>query len=74
MLTQKVEKDALFGQWTDSDFAGGVTDNSGYVYRVAWMAMKNLLLNVTYLDAKYHVDVGQQATYDRWQLDFNVAF
>lgn len=74
VLSQSVKKDALFGHWTDSDFAGGVTDNSGYAYRVAWMAMQNLLLNVTYLDTRYNVDVGSQAAYDRWQLDFNVSF
>jgi len=28
-MCQAIEEDALFGQWTDSDFAGGVTDNVG---------------------------------------------
>lgn len=71
---QRVEKDALFGQWTDSDFAGGVTDNSGQVYRAAWMAIRNLLINVTYLDTAFNVDVGPETDYDRWQLDFNFTF
>lgn len=73
-FTQRVEKDALFGQWADSDFAGGITDNRGQVYRVAWMAMKNLLVNVTYLDTAFNVDVGNETSYDRWQLDFNFIF
>ncbi len=74
VLTQKVEKDALFAQWTDSDYASGVTDNDGYTWRLAWMAMKNVLLNVTYYDTHYNVDVGTEQDYDRWQLDFNFTF
>lgn len=74
VLTQRVEKDALFGQWTDSDFGSGITDNDGYVWRVAWMAMKNVLINATYYDTQYNVDVGSETDYDRWQLDFNFNF
>jgi hypothetical protein len=73
-MLQDVDKDSLFGHWVDSDFAGGVTDNSGQVYRVAWMAMRNLLINATYLDTRYNVDQGEEADYDRWQLDFNFTF
>jgi hypothetical protein len=71
VLTQHVEKDALFGQWTDSDFAGGVTDNDGLVYRVAWMPVTGLVVNLTYLDTRFNVDAGDEVDYDRWQLDFN---
>lgn len=71
---QKVEQDALFGQWLESDFAGGVTDSEGYVYRVARMVAKHVLLNLTYLDTAYDVDLGAKGDYDRWQLDFNFMF
>lgn len=71
---QRVEKDALFGQWTDSDLGSGVTDNSGQVYRLAWMPLQNLLLNITYLDSIFNVDVGDETDYRRWQLDFNFTF
>ena len=40
----------------------------------AYMAMKNVLLNVTYYDTRYNVDVGDETDYDRWQLDFNFTF
>jgi hypothetical protein len=60
LMTQAVEKDALYGHWVDSDFAGGVTDNSGQLYRVAWMPLKRVVLNVTYLDTAYNVDVGKR--------------
>jgi hypothetical protein len=73
-MTQDVEKDALFGQWIDSDFAGGVTNNRGQLYRVAWMAMRNLLINATYLDTRFDDDLGVETDYERWQLDFNFSF
>jgi hypothetical protein len=74
VLKQKVEKDALFGQWTHPDFAGGVTDNDGYVWQAGWMAFERVVLNLTYFDSKYNVDVGPEANYDRLQLDFNFNF
>ena len=74
VFTQRVEKDALFGQWTDSDFASGVTDSRGCVYRAAWMAMSRVLINLTYIDSKFAVDVGPEMSYERWQLDFNFLF
>lgn len=74
VLTQKIEKDALFAQWIDSDYGNGLSDNDGYAWRVAYMAMKNVLLNVTYYDTRYNVDVGDETDYDRWQLDFNFTF
>lgn len=74
VLKQKVEKDALFAHWTDSEFAGGVTDNDGYAWRVSWMAMKNLLITGNYYDTQFNVDVGNEADFDRWQLEFNFTF
>lgn len=74
VLRQRMEKDALFAHWIDSDFGSGVTDNEGYSWRVAWMPLKNVLLNVTYLDTAFNVDVGTETDYDRWQLDFNFTF
>ena len=74
VLHQVVEKDALFGQWIDSDFGGGVTDNAGQFYRVAWMPLQRVVLNLNYYDTSYNVDVGNETDYDRWQLDFNFTF
>jgi cell division protein FtsB len=74
VMKQQVQKDALFAQWTDSDFGGGVTDNDGYVWRLGWMAMKNLLVNFIYMDTQFNVDVGNQADYDRWQIEANFTF
>lgn len=33
---QKVEKDALFSQWVDSDFAAGATDGDGHAIKFAY--------------------------------------
>lgn len=76
---QVVEKDALFGQLIDSDFAGGNTDNEGWVLRGAYAPVRNWTINATYFLNKRNADransVGQsEVDYDRLQVDFNVKF
>jgi hypothetical protein len=76
---QVVEKDALFAQFIDSDFAGGNSDNEGFVLRAAYAPVRNWVLNATYFMNDRNADVansvGQTGVdYDRLQLDFNVKF
>ena len=76
---QVVEKDALFAQLIDSDFAGGNADNEGLVLRAAYAPVRNWVLNATYFMNERNADVansaGQRAVdYDRLQLDFSVKF
>jgi Skp family chaperone for outer membrane proteins len=79
---QKTEKDALFGQFIDSDFAGGITDSDGSVFKIVWAPGKNWTLNGTYFLNTRFLDVpttvaGVKRTdldYNRYQLDFNVKF
>lgn len=76
---QVVEKDALFAQLIDSDFAGGNSDSEGIVLRAGYAPVRNWLLNATYFINQRNVDVGNsvgqtQVDYDRLQLDFNVKF
>jgi uncharacterized protein (UPF0335 family) len=78
-LYQKVEKDALYAQVIDSDFAGGFSDNDGFVVRVGFAPVRNWVLNATYFLNDRNVDVangfGQtEVDYNRLQLDFNVKF
>lgn len=78
-LYQVIEKDALFAQLIDSDFAGGVSDSEGWVVRGAYAPVKNWVLNATYFLNKRNRDraagSGQtEIDYDRLQLDFNVKF
>jgi hypothetical protein len=76
---QVIEKDALFGQLIDSDFAGGSTDAEGWVMRAGFAPVRNWALNATYFLNTRNRDVrtslGQMETdYDRLQVDFNVKF
>lgn len=72
-------KDALFGQFVDSDFGAGVTDTDGWVLRAAYVPVKNWTLNATYFINKLNTDVANSVgdtdvDYDRLQLDFNLKF
>lgn len=79
---QVTEKDALFGQFVDSDFADGVTDVGGNAFRLGFAPARNWTLNATYFDNKRFNDrpltIGGVARtdidYERLQLDFNVRF
>lgn len=78
-LYQSMEKDALFAQVIDSDFAGGFSDNEGWVVRAGYAPVRNWVLNATYFLSERNVEVanpaGQtQVGYDRLQVDFNVKF
>lgn len=78
-MYQKLEKDAVFAQLIDSDFAGGFSDNQGWILRFGYAPVRNWALNATYFLNQRNVDVpnsfGQtEVDYDRLQLDFNVKF
>jgi hypothetical protein len=78
-MYQKVEKDALFAQLIDSDFAGGFSDNDGYVVRAGYAPVRNWVLNATYFVNQRNVErangAGQtEVDYNRLQLDFTVKF
>lgn len=76
---QVVEKDALFAQLIDSDFANGNSDHDGFVLRAAYAPVRNWVLNATFFMNSRNADVpnsgGQRKVdYERLQLDFNVRF
>lgn len=84
-LYQMVEKDALFGQWIDSDFAAGNTDGGGSALRAAWQFSRNGRFNVTYMLNNTNRDVAAAVTvptsrnvfdrdYRRLQVDFNYTY
>lgn len=78
-MYQTVEKDALFGQWVDSNFGAGLTDSRGWVLRAIYAPATNVTLNATYFINELHLD-GFTATlprdrdYRRLQLDANFRF
>lgn len=79
---QKIENDALYGQWIDSDFAGGVTGSKGHVFKVGYGFGRNFRINGTYFLNDTNIDVPvtiggvpvNDRTYRRLQIDLNVAF
>jgi Putative porin len=76
---QSLEKDALFAQLIDSDFAGGLSDSEGWVIKAGYAPIRNWALNLTYFLNKRNTDVvnsaGQtEVDYNRLQVDFNVRF
>jgi hypothetical protein len=84
-LYQIVEKDALFAQWIDSDFASGSTDGGGSALRAAWQMSRNVRFNVTYMLNDTNRDVAAAVTvptartlfnrdYKRLQVDFNWTY
>ncbi len=76
---QVIEKDALFAQLIDSDFAAGDSDGEGLVMRAAYAPVRNWVLNATYFMTERNMDRANSAgqtgvDHDRLQLDFNVKF
>jgi hypothetical protein len=76
----KLEKNALFGQWVDSDFGNGNTDSKGHVIRAGYAPFKNTALNLTYFINTINFDAGAVHTanpprsYNRLQVDFNFKY
>ncbi len=50
---QDLQADAVFAAFTDSDFAGGGTDNSGHLLKGSYVVLANMHFNVSYYDTHY---------------------
>jgi hypothetical protein len=74
LLYQSIDKDALFGQFIDSDFGNGTTDSEGWVIKGGYAWVKNVTFNGTYFINTRNKDVGTELDYDRLQLDINYKF
>jgi hypothetical protein len=82
-LYQKVENDALYGQWVDSDFGGGSTGTKGHVFRFNYGFGRNFRFNTTYFMNDTNIDVPvtiggvgpvTERKYRRLQLDVVATF
>lgn len=69
----KLEKDATFGAWTDSDRWGGGTDGSGYKVYGKYMILKNLMGQITYFNDSKAISAAD-TDYNRWQFDLTASF
>ncbi|MDH5227805.1 MAG: putative porin [Gammaproteobacteria bacterium] len=74
LFYQSIDKDALFGQWVDSDFGDGRTDSEGWVLKGAYAPVRNFTIAGTYFMNTLNKDVGTELDYDRLQLDLNYKF
>jgi len=84
LMYQSMDKDAMFAQLIDADFAAGNTDGDGWLFRVGYAPVRNVVLNATYMSNRLYKDVapvagpgfetGRDLDYDRLQLDVNYRF
>ncbi len=80
VIYQVGEKDAVFGQFHDSDFGNGNTDTDGLVVKAGYAPYANTTVNATYFINKLNNDgvVSTNNTHDldykRLQLDLNFKF
>jgi outer membrane murein-binding lipoprotein Lpp len=81
-IYQKIENDALYGQWVDSDFGGGSTGSKGHVFKFGYGFARNFRINGTYFMNDTNIDVPatiagtpvRDRQYKRLQLDLNMSF
>lgn len=72
---QDLEADSILGSLTDSDFAGGGTDNEGHILRAAYGLGDSTRLGLTYSISKYgEARLGEKIDYNRLQLDIRMGF
>jgi hypothetical protein len=63
------EADAMLGLLTDSDFAGGGTDNNGHFFKVDYGMSKNWTIGAQYFINETGVSSGDKRDYNRLMLD-----
>jgi len=63
------EADALLGLLTDSDFAGGGTDNNGHFFKVDYGVSKSWTIGAQYFINETDVASGAKRDYNRLMLD-----
>ncbi len=72
---QNLEADAVYAATTDSDFAGGRSDNRGHLLQAAYAPYKNTKFSVKYLITDYGKHNSGFATdYNRLQVDLALKF
>jgi len=69
-----LEKDAVFGLLTDSDFGGGGTNAKGSIFTGAWGLTKSLNAQFTYFLNDIFIASGDPLTFNRLQLDLSFKY
>ncbi|MGZ3742644.1 MAG: putative porin [Pseudobdellovibrionaceae bacterium] len=65
---EQIDKDAVVGLFTDSDFAGGVTSSRGYVASLGYKFTKKITLQYSVYKNQNTIDIAP-LNYDRSHLD-----
>ena len=72
---REVEKDAVVGAFTDSDFGGGGTNAEGIEVGAGIRLLKNMDLGVTWFSNDLNIASGEdEKEYDRVQIDLKLKF
>jgi hypothetical protein len=72
---QDLEADAVLGLFSDSDFAGGGTDNSGHAIKGGYQITKKTQLGLTYFINEYgEFTRSKDIDYERLQLDLKFKY
>jgi hypothetical protein len=70
-----LEKDAVVGTFSDSDFIGGGTNGKGHRFGVTYQLAKNTQAGVSYfMNDKYNTTTKDYDNYNRLQMDVMVKF
>ena len=71
---QRLEKDALLGLLTDSDFGGGGTNSKGSIIKGSYAIYKNFNANLTYFINDVGLDLEDPIDFKRLQLDLSFKY
>jgi hypothetical protein len=69
-----VEKDAVIGTFTDSDFRGGGTDAKGHEIGGSYQLAKNSAINLTYFINEIGLELDDPQDFKRLQADLQLKF
>jgi len=70
---REVEKDAVVGAYTDSDFRGGGTDAKGHEFGGGYQLAGNTTFNVSYFISTIGLDAAE-TDFNRLQVDLQLKF
>jgi len=73
-IYREVEKDAVVGAFTDSDFRGGGTDAKGHEMGGAYQFAKNAAFNLTYFINEIGLEETDASDFNRLQADIQLKF
>jgi hypothetical protein len=73
-IYREVEKDAVVGMFTDSDFRGGGTDAKGHEIGGGYQIAKNMKFNVSYFINSIGLEEDESTDFDRLQIDLQLKF